>query len=288
MMTPACPPIPRTGASGRSRPRTCARACRCAPPSRRRDHGEREHVLAHGAVAHGVGSERASRPCRPGWRSRPGRAGKRAPCRAGGGSVPRRHARLHRRVEVRGRTRHDAVHLRQVHRDAAVHRDTCPSTDVPAPKAITGVACATQRETIAATSSVVPGNATPSGGGASKCDSSRSVVLAHRLRGGKPFAPAAPAATRRARAARCGGRPGFGVVHCGHVSSKIVILSARREESYPVSTPSALNRDDIRPPADTPALRTRRIPRSIQGAQQRDECESQCWEGPAGCTSPSS
>ena len=88
-----------------------------------RDDGQAQHVLAHRAVAHGVGARRARR--RHAADRRVGaRIDREEEARALelGVELLARDARLHAAVEVLGVDLEHAVHLRQVDADAAVQR----------------------------------------------------------------------------------------------------------------------------------------------------------------------
>ena len=68
--------------------------------------------------------------------------------------LPARDPGLHADVQVLDRQAQDAVHLAHVDADAALKRDTWPSSDVPAPKGTIGAPWRAQTLTMAAASSV--------------------------------------------------------------------------------------------------------------------------------------
>ena len=133
------------------------------------DDGEAEHVLAHRAVADGVGSRGARRrhAADRGVR-RPGSIGKKRPVPLSSAfscsRVTPACTRQSRSSALISSTRFIRERSTQTPPYSAA---TWPSSDVPTPKAITGTRAACASRTIAATSSVVCGNTTTSGSAAS-------------------------------------------------------------------------------------------------------------------------
>ena len=159
------------------------------------DDGEPEHVLAHGAVAHGVGARRARRRHAAERRVGARVDRKEQACALElGVELLARHARLHAAVEVGGVDLEHAVHARQVEAHAAVAarrralRATCRRRTRSPERAPRGTA-----RTMAATSSLLSRIDDDVGRRAVGQAFAVAVMLAHRAAEVTARSPKSPA-----------------------------------------------------------------------------------------------